>query len=730
VRPSLWASLVPRDPRERKPNHYVEMARVLWRNRDELPYAWRILDQGVCDGCALGTTGMRDWTLDGIHLCMVRLELLRLNTAPALDPERLRDVSALEGLSSRDLRELGRLPEPMIRRRGDKGFRVVSWDEAYDAAAEKIRATTPERLAVYLTSRGILNEHYYAAQKAARAMGTNHVDNSARLCHAASTVAMKRTVGYGASTCSYADWIGTDLIVFFGSNTPNNQPVTMKYLYEARLQGTKVAVVNPYFEPGLQKYWVPSVPESALFGTRFADDWFGVDTGGDLAFLCGVLKALVGAGDVDGDFIARSTSGFAEAKAQAEALPWARLERDSGTTRAEMERFARMLAAARRGIFVWSMGLTQHAHGVQTIEALVNVGLARGWVGREKVGLMPIRGHSGVQGGAEVGCAPGLEEPQATRFAEVWGFPCPSFKGLTASEMVDVAYGGGLDVFWIVGGNFLETLPDPAAAAAALRRVGTRLHQDVVLTSMMLLPPEDTAVIFPATTRYESPGGGTETSTERRIIFSPEVEGRRIGSAKAEWEVFGEVAARVRPDLSQAVRFRSSQQIREEIARAVPLYAGIERLGRRGDQLQWGGPRLFGDGRFHTPDGKARFSVVELVDRQRPEGSFHVSTRRGKQFNSMVQRDRDPLTGAARDDVLMAAEDAAKMGIAGGDRIRLRSRTGDYVGRALIDEIKPGNLEVHWPEGNVLLSRDEIDRASREPDYNAIVSVERLPRRA
>ena len=181
LRPSLWASRVPRDPRERKPNHYVEMARVAWRNRDQLPYAWRVLSEGVCDGCALGTTGLRDWTMDGIHLCMVRLELLRLNTAPALDPERLRDVSALEALSSRDLRELGRLPEPMIRRRGEKGFRVVSWDEAYGASAEKIRATTPERLAVYLTSRGILNEHYYAAQKAARAMGTNHVDNSARL---------------------------------------------------------------------------------------------------------------------------------------------------------------------------------------------------------------------------------------------------------------------------------------------------------------------------------------------------------------------------------------------------------------------------------------------------------------------------------------------------------------------------------------------------------------------
>ena len=533
--PKLWASVVPRDPTQQKPNHYLEMARVAWENRDQLPFAWRILKQGTCDGCALGTTGLRDWTLDGVHLCMVRLELMRLNTAPALDPERLADVSRLETLGSRELRALGRLPEPMLRRRGERGFRVVSWDEAYGAAAEKIRAARPERFAVYVTSRGILNEHYYAAQKAARAMGTNHVDNSARLCHAASTVAMKRTLGYGATTCSYTDWIGADLIVFFGSNTPNNQPVTMKYLYHARRKGTRVAVVNPYFEPGLKRYWVPSVAESALFGTRFADEWFAVDTGGDLAFLNGVLKVLVAEDGVDRGFVARSTTGFDEARAHVEAQGFELLERTSGATRAEMRRFAEMLKAARNGIFVWSMGLTQHAHGVDTIQALVNVALARGWVGREKVGLMPIRGHSGVQGGAEVGCAPALDDAQRRRFEEVWGFAVPAFPGLTAAEMVDAAYRGGLDVFWMTGGNFLETLPDPAAAARALGRVGTRIHQDILLSSMMLLPPDDAVVLFPATTRYESPGGGTETSTERRIIFSPEVAGRRVGSAKPEW---------------------------------------------------------------------------------------------------------------------------------------------------------------------------------------------------
>ena len=725
MNPSLWASVVPRDPTRRKPNHYLEMARVAWQNRDQLGYAWRILKDGVCDGCALGTSGLKDWTLDDVHLCMVRLELMRLNTAPALDPDRLRDVAGLAGLSSRELRELGRLPEPMVRRRGEAGFRVVSWEEAYDAAAGAIGKARPDRLAVYLTSRGLLNEHYYAAQKAARALGTSHVDNSARLCHAASTVAMKKTLGHGATTCSYADWLKTDLIVFFGSNTPNNQPVTMKYLYHARQRGTRVAVVNPYREPGLEGYWVPSIAESALFGTRMADEWFAVHTGGDLAFLCGVFKVLLAEGGVDRDFVAAHTSGFEAARAHVEGLDFAALERESGVSRAEMARFARLLTEARGGIFVWSMGLTQHAHGVETIQALVNLSLARGWLGREDAGLMPIRGHSGVQGGAEVGCAPALDEAQRRRFEEVWGFPVPAAPGLSAAEMVDAAYRGGLDVFWTVGGNFLETLPDPPAVARALERVGTRIHQDVVVSSMMLLPPKEAVVLLPATTRYESPGGGTETSTERRIIFSPEVAGRRIGSAKPEWEVFGEVAGRVRPELAARVRFASSQAIRDEIALAVPLYAGIELLDAKGDEHQWGGPRLYADGLFATPDGKARFSVVTPPARHAPDGLFYLSTRRGKQFNSMVQREVDPLTGAARDAVFVSPEDAARLGVGEGDRLRLTSPVGQLVGRARIDRIKPRNLAVHWPEGNVLLSREEIDALSHEPDYNAVVSAEK-----
>ncbi len=701
------------------------MARVAWENRDQLPYAWRILRQGTCDGCALGTSGMTDWTIPGTHLCMVRLELMRINTAPALDPKVLRDVGRLSALTSRELRELGRLPSPMIRRAGEPGFREISWEEAFDAAAEKIRAADPGRFAVYLTSRGILNEHYYAAQKAARFLGTNHVDNSARLCHAASTAAMKKTVGHGATTCSYSDWLGTDLIVFFGANAANNQPVTMKYLVEARRRGARVAVVNPYREPGLDRYWVPSVPESALFGTKMTDEWFPVHTGGDLAFLLGVFRILCEEEWIDRAFIEKSTTGFDEARAAALRAPWDALESGSGATPAEMRRFAEMLRDAPNAVFVWSMGLTQHVHGTQTVEALVNVGLARHYVGRENNGLMPIRGHSGVQGGAEVGCVPNLEPATRERFRRSWGFELPDSKGYSAAEQVEAAARGDIDVFWIVGGNFLETLPDPARTRTALERAGTRIHHDVVLSPQMLVPARETVLLFPATTRYESPGGGTETSTERRIIFSPEVAGRRIGGAKPEWEVFGEVARRARPGDANLLRIDSSEQLREEISAAVPLYAGIERLRRAGDQFQWGGSRLFSDGVFATSDGKARFSALAVPARE-PRRPFRLSTRRGKQFNSMVQREVDPLNGAKRSDVLICPSDAASLGVREGEGVRLVSDTGNLRATVKIAPIKDGNLQVHWPEGLVLLPADRIDPESLEPDYNTTVTVEKV----
>src|ERR1051325_11207237 len=155
-----------------KPHHFRDMARVVWQNRDNLSHAWRVLSRGVCDGCALGVAGFRDWTIDGVHLCMTRLNLLRLNTMPAMDIAVLRDIASLRALRNDELRELGRLPYPMLLERGEMGFRRIAWEEATARIAARIRASTPHRLAFYLTSRAITNETYYVAQKGARFLGT------------------------------------------------------------------------------------------------------------------------------------------------------------------------------------------------------------------------------------------------------------------------------------------------------------------------------------------------------------------------------------------------------------------------------------------------------------------------------------------------------------------------------------------------------------------------------
>jgi len=730
--PSLWASRKPLGIGEDRPNNYLEIWKAFRENIRELPFAWRILRKGVCDGCALGTKGMRDWTMDEIHLCNVRLRLLSLNTMPALDPALLADVGSLRGKRSEELRNLGRLPYPMIRRLGEPGFTRISWDQALDLVAARIRGGDPQRSAFYLTSRGMPNESYYAAAKAVRAIGTNSIDNAARVCHAPSTFALKEGLGVAATTCSYTDWIGSDLIVFIGSNVANNQPVAMKYLYHARKAGTKVVCVNPYREPGMDRYWVPSNLESALFGTKMTDRFFQINVGGDVGFFNGTLKHMIERGLVDRAFIDAHTTGFDAVCASLESRSWEELERLAGTTRQEMQEFASMLGEASTAVLVWSMGVTQHAYGEANVRAIVNLGLSKGFVGRDQCGLMPIRGHSGVQGGAEMGAystvLPGgvpISAQSASELTGQWGFPVPSEPGLTAPEMVDAAADDRLDVLFCAGGNFLEVLPEPKFVEAALERVPTRVHMDIVLSSQMLVDPGEEVVLLPAATRYEVPGGITETSTERRIIYSPEIKGRRIGEARAEWDVLFDLARRVRPELADRLSYKDTHAVREEIARVVPLYDGIQYLREPGDSVQYGGPHLCADWRFPTQDGKAHFSVVPLPVVEVPDGSFLCSTRRGKQFNSMVHERVDALTGAAREAVLMNVHDATALGLRDGDPVMLRSDVGAYEARVLCAPLQPGNVQVHWPEGSVLIDRHTRSPEAGIPDYNAVVRIER-----
>ena len=716
-----------------KPQHFLEMPKIAWKNRDNLDYAWQVLSKGVCDGCALGVAGFHDWTLESTHLCMTRLNLLRLNTMPAMDISHLRDVQRLRAMSNAELRELGRLPYPMLRRKANRGFERLTWDEALDLVAGRIRQSIPERIAFYLTSRALTNEVYYVAQKVARFLGTNNIDNAARLCHSPSTAAMKATLGVSASTCSYKDWWGTDLLVFFGSNPANDQPVSVKYIHEAKKQGTKVVLVNPYREPGMDRYWVPSIASSALFGTDIADFWFPVAQGGDIAFVYGAIKLLLEWDAIDRNFIRVHTKEFEKLASVATSLSWEQLEKQSGLRRSSIEEFAGLIAEAKTAVFVWSMGITQHACGADAVQMILNLGLMKGFVGRDRCGLMPIRGHSGVQGGAEMGAYasvfPGgkpINAGNARLFSQLYRFPVPSVPGMSAGEMIEAAHRGDLDLLYSLGGNFLRTMPDPKYVQEALERVPLRVHQDIVLTDQALVDGAE-VLLLPAQTRYEQEGGGTETTTERRIAFSPQIL-RQVGEARAEWRILRDVAARAYPERFEGFGCDSGAEVRAEIGQVVPSYKGIETLAKTGDAVQYGGRHLCANGVFETPDGKATFRAPMLPGDEREAGTYFVSTRRGKQFNTLIYGDVDPLTGAARDAVLMSAEDAANLRLQQGDPVTLVSDAGKFEGRVFIVPIAPGNLQVHWPEGNVLLEYGPRDAGGGVPDYNAIVRVEMAQR--
>ena len=715
-----------------KPNHFMEMMGVMWENRDNIGYAWRILNHGVCDGCSLGTTGMRDHVLDGTHLCMSRLKLLRNNTVGVFSEADVCDIEQLRGKTNTELRKMGRIPYPMVYRPGDRGFTRVSWEKALELIGEKLSTYEPDRQAYFATSKGITNETYYVFTKMARLMGTNNVDFCARLCHAATVSGLSKSIGVGAPTVSLSDLIGTDLILLWGTNLANNQPVSVKYLHHAKKAGTRIISINTVREKGLEQYWIPSIPESALFGSKLADEFIQVKIGGDLALMMAVLKLLMEWNAVEQEFIDAHTEGWEELVLALEALSMEECSVNSGVPLDKIHWLATTIARAKTMVTVYSMGLTQHEFGTQNVLGVVNIHLAKGAIGKEKSGVLPIRGHSGVQGGGECGVVPTkypggflVNEENALRFAELWGQPVPHSKGLATGAMMEASYEGKIDFLYNLGGNLHHTMPDPDYIKEAFSKIKLRVHQDINLNTSTLVDPAELLVILPAQTRYEQRGGGTSTSTERRIRFSPEIPGHPVvGEAKPEWEIPALVAVSAQKHLKEALCFPTSQSIRDEMAKVMPVYHRINELQKEGDQWQWGGKQLCVDGDFSKmPNGRARFHAVDVPNTSVPEGWFKMTTRRGKQFNSMVFDEKDTIQGGkSRDDIFLSEKDAKALEITEGQRISLVNDMGRFSGSARIMEMAEGALQTYWPESNPLIAR-HYDPISEEPDYNCLVQI-------
>ncbi len=261
-----------------------------------------------------------------------------------------------------------------------------------------------------------------------------------------------------------------------------------------------------------------------------------------------------------------------------------------------------------------------------------------------------------------------------------------------------------------------------------------RVHQDIILVDQMFIEAKEAVILLPAKTRYEQDDGGTETSTERRVMFSPELP-RQVGEARAEWKILRDIAAATLPARADLLGCETGWKMREEIAKVVPFYEGVQHLKKGGDSFQYGGAHLCSGGKFPTPDGKAHFKAVPLPQSIQTTGrsqeknggrEFVVSTRRGKQFNSLIYAEIDPLNRAPRDAVLMNADDAAQLRVLQNEQVTLVNDLGRYDARVHLAPIASGNLQVHWPEGNIIIRRGVVDPAGGVPDYNARVRIEKI----
>jgi molybdopterin-dependent oxidoreductase alpha subunit len=524
----------------------------------------------------------------------------------AIDSAALGDVSRLRNLEPERLRSLGRLAYPMVRRKGERGFLRVSWEEAADVIAREIRQVTPNQLAFLASGEGLTNEVYYVFQKLARALGSNNLDLCSGLCRMDGVAGLRATLGIGASTCSLSDLIGTDLLVLLGADLATGSTLSTQYLRRARKAGTRIVMVSS--ETG--------TPAAAV--SRWADDLLRLKPDGESAYIAGVLKFLFHAERVDTSFIERHTWGFAELFSKLQTLTWNLLEQRSGVAREEMQRFAAAYSRARTAVFAYSESFAGGESGLSNVMAIVNLALARGMIGREKCGIMALRAQSGEQGAAECGagpdCFPGgfpVGEETARRFSNLWHHPMPSRPGLGSLAMMRAAHEGRIKVLYALRGDSVESAPDGAAVAAAVSRVPVRVHQDIALSTTMLLDVPNTVVLLPGRTRYEQRSGGITTSTERRILFTPEISGRSIGESLPDWQIPTLIGRRTMSNGDKLFPFADTQAIREEMSRVMPIYLGVELMTKEGDQRQWGGPQLHKNGFTSMPQGRALFTALD-----------------------------------------------------------------------------------------------------------------------
>ena len=622
-----------------------------------------------------------------------------------------------------------RYTTPLIRE-GDR-MRPASWDEAIRYIADRLarikRDHGPDAIGFVANCSGS-NEEAWLMQKLARAVvGTHNVDNCARYCQAPASTGLSRTVGIGADAGGFRDIESADLIVTVGSNTAESHPVLAGKIKRAqKLRGQKLVVLD------LRR---------TMMAER-ADLFVRPHPGTDLVVLNTVARYILDQGWEATEFIRERTTNFEAYRASLAPYTLDYGAELSGVPKEDLVRFATMIHAARSFCILWAMGVTQHQPGTETSTAICDLLLLTGNFGRPGTGGYPLRGHSNVQGVSDFGCLPVYlgayekwDDPTVVaRYEAAWGVKLPTRKGLTSTEMVDAAHAGSLRAMVIFGEDKVLADAHEGNVESALRKLELLVVCEVVPTATSRLA----SVVLPAAVTLEREG--SFVNTERRIqrfhrALAP------LGESRPELEILASLANALGANWPH----RTPAEVMEECASLVPRFAGVRYDRLEGyASLQWpvnadgtDSPFLYAD-RFAFPDGKARFHPPKWIAPLASDAEFDLYLNNGRvleQFHwgNLTSRNAGIRAKMPEMYVEVSPELAKERGLAEGDRVRLRSKSGAIRMRVVVTPRVQGKvlwvgIAVRGEDAVNRLTTDARDPTTQTGAYKELpVALEKLP---
>ena len=622
-----------------------------------------------------------------------------------------------------------RLKYPLIKNHETGEFERATWDEALDLIAAKFteikKQYGPDSLAGFACSRSP-NEDCYMLQKMVRcAFGTNNVDNCARVCHSATVSGLAMTLGSGAMTNPIADITNdVDVILLVGSNPEEAHPVIGMQIRQAVERGTRLIVVDPR-DIGLSKS---------------ADIHLKLKPGTNVAFANGMMNVIINEGLADEEFIRTRTEGYEELKEIVKEYTPERVAEICHIDPDHLREAALMYAKAKKAPIIYCLGVTEHSTGTEGVMSMSNMAMLVGKIGRPGCGVNPLRGQNNVQGACDMGAMPGdfpgyqkVTNPEVIeKFEKAWGVELNKKPGMHATDVFGAAIRKEIRGLFIFGEDPIVTDADQNHIKKALSSLDFFVLSDLFMTETA----QYADVILPGTSYAEKEG--TFSNTERRVQRVRKAV-QLEGEMRLDTDIFIDLMNRMgypQPQLT-------SEEIMDEIASLTPIFGGIShRRLDKGESIQWPcpdknhpGTPILHVGKFSRGLGwfyPAQYTPsAELPDEEYP---FILMTGRILyHYNTRAMTGKTPglMEKAGHSFIEMNTEDAARLGVANGEKVRVSSRRGTLVTTARVgDKVSPKEtwMPFHFPDGNAnILTNAALDKYARIPEYKVCaVRVEKI----